>query len=30
MTRKEAIDYIIEILTKSGYTDDSRIDEDVI
>ena len=30
MTRKEAIDYIIEILTKSGYTDDSRIDEDFI
>jgi hypothetical protein len=30
MTRKEATDYIIEILTKSGYTDDSRIDEDFI
>ncbi len=30
MTLHNAVDYIIEILTKSGYTDDSRIDQDVI
>lgn len=30
MTRKEATDYILEILTKSEFTDDSRLDEDFI
>lgn len=30
MTRKEAIDYVIEILTKSNFTDDSRLDQDFV
>lgn len=30
MTRNNAIDYIIEVLTNFNYTDDSRLDRDVI